>query len=188
MAQSPDRDATFNRIFHRHHEAVQIYCLRRLPVDDVNDAVAEVFLVAWRRIDEMPDGKELPWLYRIGMNVIRNARRSHRRRGNLRQRLAGLRGENQPGPETQLVRHYEERAVLDALFALSRGDQEILRLRTWEELSNGEIAEVLGTSVHAVDMRISRAKKHLVQAYEKSQRRSAAATTSPRFVEEGGER
>ena len=58
VTQSPDREARFDRLFDLHHDAVQVYCLRRLPTDDVNDAVAEVFLVAWRRIDEAPNGRE----------------------------------------------------------------------------------------------------------------------------------
>ena len=65
MPRSRDRDAMFNRTFDLHYEAVQIYCFRRLRADDVNDAVAEVFLVAWRRIDQLPAGRELPWLYAI---------------------------------------------------------------------------------------------------------------------------
>ncbi len=50
MPRSRDRDAMFNRTFDLHYEAVQIYCFCRLRADDVNDAVAEVFLVAWRRM------------------------------------------------------------------------------------------------------------------------------------------
>jgi len=188
MAQSPDRAVTFNRTFVLHHAAVQNYCLRRLPVDDVNDAVAEVFLVAWRRIDQMSAGNELPWLYAISKNVVLNARRSRSRRGNLREKVAGLQGEQSPGPETQLVQQHQNRAILEALATLSSDDRELLRLKTWEELSNRDIAEVLDTSVGAVDMRISRAKKRLARAFKKSQRLSAAAFAIPRYVEERGER
>ena len=58
-------------MFESHHEAIQRYCFRRLPASDANDAVAEVFLVAWRRIADAPAGDgQLPWLYGIGRNVV----------------------------------------------------------------------------------------------------------------------
>ena len=76
---------------------------------------------------------------------------------------------------------------MEALARLSPDDQEVLKLKTWEELSNGDIAEVLGVSVGAIDMRISRARQRLVRAYESSEESSRVATPTPRFVEEGGE-
>ena len=63
MAQSPSNHAKFRRIFDTHVPIVHLYCLRRLRVADANDAVSEVFLVTWRRIEHVPGGEEtLPWL------------------------------------------------------------------------------------------------------------------------------
>ena len=82
MGTSPTTNAKFRRIYDEHFEAVTRYCLRRLPVADVNDATAEVFLVAWSKIDRVPDGGEsLPWLYGVARNVVRNSVRSARRSG-----------------------------------------------------------------------------------------------------------
>ena len=58
MAQSPSYDTRFERLFTSHRDAVWAYCYRRLHRDDVSDAVAEVFLVVWRRIDQVPVGDE----------------------------------------------------------------------------------------------------------------------------------
>ena len=55
MARSPRTDAKFRRIYDGHFVAIRSYCLRRLPASEVSDAVAEVFLVVWRRIDDVPD-------------------------------------------------------------------------------------------------------------------------------------
>jgi len=82
----------------------------------------------------------------------------------------------------------EDEALLSALATLSAGDQEVLRLKTWEELSNGEIAAAMETTVRATDMRISRAKRRLAKALEKHEKPNRAITNRPRFVEEGGER
>jgi len=58
VTQSPSNEAKFRRIFDAHVSVVHRYCLRRLSVADANDAVSEVFLVAWRRIEEIPEGEE----------------------------------------------------------------------------------------------------------------------------------
>jgi RNA polymerase sigma-70 factor (ECF subfamily) len=187
LTQSPEYAKRFDRIFDLHNDVIQVYCLRRLPTDDVNDAVAEVFLVAWRRIDQAPEERELPWLYGIARNVVRNTHRSRRRYSQLQRRVGGTAPDAPVSPEVQVVQRFEDQAVLEALATLSDKDQEVLRLKTWEEMSNGDIAAVLGTSKRAVDMRISRSRKRLAKAYEKSNRQTSVQP-SPRFVEEGGER
>ena len=187
VARSPSSDAKFRSIYDRHFAAVRSYCLRRLPVSEVNDAVAEVFLVVWRRIDDAPsDGGTRPWVYTIARNVIRNTDRSSQRRTRLRLRIGPPGPAADPTPETVVVRRSEDEEVLRALAELRPTDQEILRLSFWDELANGEIAEVLGIDRHAVTMRLSRARNRLADrlGMEKIAR---PAETDPRPVTEGGE-
>ena len=187
MATSQPHEAHFQRLFESHHEAIQRYCFRRLPTSDANDAVAEVFLVAWRRIDDAPLGDaELPWLYGIGRNVINNAQRSARRSGRLRVRLSGVARDDDPGPEVQLVQSAEAREALDALAELRPEDQEIIRLRTWEELPNEQIAEILGITVRAVESRLNRARRKLARKLEPLP--STPPQARPLPIERGGER
>ena len=57
-------------------------------VTDAQDAAAEVFLTAWRRLDQLPEGDEArAWLYVTARRVIANQRRSNRRRAALYDRL-----------------------------------------------------------------------------------------------------
>lgn len=72
--------------------------------------------------------------------------------------------------------------MLDGLATLSPSDQEILRLRAWEELTSAEIGVVLGISVTAVDMRMSRARRRLEQALDSAE--VATLRTTARAVEE----
>ncbi|NNF10835.1 MAG: RNA polymerase subunit sigma-24, partial [Acidimicrobiia bacterium] len=84
MEESPSTSLRFKRLYDEHFDAVQSYCLRRLPVADANDAVSEVFLVAWRKIEAVPTGEEsLPWLFGVARNAVRNSGRSHRRSARL---------------------------------------------------------------------------------------------------------
>jgi RNA polymerase sigma-70 factor (ECF subfamily) len=43
--------------------------------DERFEGLAETFLVAWRRLDDVPDDP-LPWLYRVARRVLANQRRS----------------------------------------------------------------------------------------------------------------
>ena len=84
MVRSPRTDAKFRRIYDENYAAMRNYLLRRLPVGEVNDAMAELFLVAWRRIDDAPEGDASRlWLYGVARNVARNTERSVRRRFRL---------------------------------------------------------------------------------------------------------
>ena len=183
---SQPHESHFERLFASHREAIQRYCFRRLPSSDANDAVAEVFLVAWRRIDEAPLGDaELAWLYGIGRYVVRNAQRSSRRSSRLRARLSGVARIDEPGPEVQLVRSAEAREALEALAELRPEDQEIIRLRTWEELPNEQIAEILGITVRAVESRLNRARRKLSRKLDPLPNSPSEARPLP--IERGGE-
>ena len=58
------------------------YALRRTDnTDDAADVLAETFLVAWRRPDEIPPGPQARlWLYGTARRVLANQRRAERRR------------------------------------------------------------------------------------------------------------
>ncbi len=175
-------------MFTSHRDAVWVYCYRRLPRDDVQDAVAEVFLVAWRRIDKAPEGDEtLLWLYGVARNVVRNFNRSSTRQLRLRVKVGAFRQADDPTPEMQVIRRAEDRELLDAVNRLKPMDQELLRLRTWEELSHAEIASVVGLSIRSVESRLARVRKRLGVLLHVPTR-SPYQTLSPRPVEEGGER
>jgi RNA polymerase sigma-70 factor (ECF subfamily) len=156
-------------------------------VADVNDATAEVFLVAWKKIDRVPAGDEaLPWLYGVARNVVRNADRSSRRSSRLTGRLGGLARQAVHGPEVQVVRRQEDAALVEALASLKAEDQEVLRLRAYEGMTAPQIALVLGCSVEAAKKRMTRALGRLRQAA--SLPPPEGLGINPRAIPEGGER
>lgn len=162
MVRSPRTDAKFRRLYDENYEPMRNYFLRRLPVGEVNDAMADLFLVAWRRIDTIPAGTESRlWLYGVARNVVRNMQRSLRRRTRLVGRIGTAVPPSMPDPETLIVQNSGDTDIHSALAALRHDDQEILRLSIWEELTNTEIAEMLGCEPHAVTMRLSRARNRL---------------------------
>lgn len=187
MEESPSTDVRFNRIYAEHFDAVQSYCLRRLPVTDANDAVAEVFLVVWRKIESVPTGDEtLPWLFGVARNTARNSSRSVRRTARLTARLGAVRDVPPAGPETQVVRRSESRRLLNALDGLRPTEREVLQLRAWEGLSASQIADVLGVSLHAAEKRLARAMKRLETAFGNKSEKSSLVTR-PHPIEKGGD-
>jgi RNA polymerase sigma-70 factor (ECF subfamily) len=156
MAMSLATDAEFRRFFDEHFVEVRSYCLRRLSVADANDAVSEVFFVAWRRRDVAPSDVR-PWLFGIARNVVRNSGRSSVRAGRLVERVRTEPVRSQLGPEVQVVRNAEDEALLVAVGSLPDKYAEVLRLWAWEWLTAPQIAAVVGCSVSAAEKRLTRA-------------------------------
>ena len=150
----------FTELYTRHRAAVERYIRRRVVTDEVADVMSEVFLTAWRRLDEIPHVKALPWLYGTARRTLANAHRADRRRGSLVELLA-----SQPWHHAHdHAESQSERIALALAFeALSDSDQEILRLSAWEALPAREAAVVLGCSPTTFNVRLHRARSRLRQ-------------------------
>jgi RNA polymerase sigma factor (sigma-70 family) len=154
---SPTREARFTRLYEQHYETVRRYVWRRDPVL-TDDVVAETFLVAWRRLDEVPE-QAAPWLIGVARNVRRNARRSARRQQAVSARLAdavpALVGADAPR---------EAAAIEAALRSLAARDREVLLLAVWDQLDRAQIAEALGCTKANASLRLHRARRRFARA------------------------
>jgi len=183
----PQPDNTqFEQMYMAHRDAIWSYALRRVTRDEVDDAVAEVFTVAWRKMDQFPVPEEqLPWLYAIGRNVVRNTHRSRNRRNRLRRKVTALPPEDVQGSDVQVVRNFEDTELLTAVSRLKLIDQELLRLHTWEELPIKDIAVVVGMSPKSVESRLVRIRKNLARMLAVPA--SVGHEVRPGYAIEGGE-
>jgi RNA polymerase sigma-70 factor, ECF subfamily len=145
----------FDALYRDHAPAVLAYCLRRASREAAEEAVAETFTTAWRRLGDAP-GSSLPWLLGIARRVLANQRRSTRRQQALSERLAAERPESADPGSTM--------PVLEALSGLAAGDQEVLMLVAWDGLRSAEAAQVLGCSPVAFRIRVHRARRRLAKA------------------------
>ncbi len=145
-------------LFERTHQPLLAYALRRVTDPaDAADVVADTFLVAWRRLDAIPGDNERAWLFGVARKVLGNHNRGTRRRHAAADRL---RWELTTEPQVSLP-NQPTTALARALDQLSEPDRELLRLVAWEELSNDEVAVVLGISTGAVRVRLHRARQRL---------------------------
>ncbi|HEX4114888.1 MAG TPA: sigma factor [Solirubrobacteraceae bacterium] len=78
-----DAKLPFEDVFNGCYDAVHRYAARRVASEAVQDVVAETFLVAWRRYDELR-GEPLPWLLGIARRVRQSATRGRSQRGSAR--------------------------------------------------------------------------------------------------------
>lgn len=154
----------FCEIYRQHQRPVLSYFLRRTDAATARDGASETFLVAWRRIDDVPTGDStLPWLYGVSRRVLANQRRSRDRYVALGRKLTRVGSGAEPSPEVVVLRRAEDSEMLDAVSRLRPEDQEILRLTVWEELPHAQVAEVVGTSAHAIAQRLHRITKQLAR-------------------------
>jgi RNA polymerase sigma factor (sigma-70 family) len=161
-------ETLFASLYHRHYRAIRDFCRRRVPRDVVDDVVAETFLTAWRRIDDVPRGDQgLLWLYGVAYRVIGNHWRSAARRRRLEDRLRVIDGGPASASDDAVVAADQGRLVRDAAARLNEKDADVLRLAAWEQLSTADIAAVLGIAPNAVKQRLHRAKQNLGREYRK---------------------
>jgi len=154
----------FTRLYDRHFHEIFAYCARRVPAQTAHDVVSDVFVVVWRRIDEVPPDAERGWLFGVARGVLANTWRSESRRGNLAAKLRTLRSTTAEEIDLDHMTSTDGAPVRRALGRLRAADQEILRLAAWEELTGPEMAIALDVSLSAVQQRLSRAKKRLAKA------------------------
>lgn len=153
-----------------HYPRIVAYARRRVRTfDDADEVVSATFLVAWRRIDEYLGADEpLAWLYGVARRTVLSYRRNQDRDRRLTDKAASAHdGTNIGGsPEASVLAEDELARVVAAATTLSEGDQEILRLVAWEDLSRAEAAAVLGISRVTARVRLLRARRRLSAACE----------------------
>lgn len=165
-SRDDERRRRFEALYQACHAPVLGYVLRRTQSPhDAADVIAETFLTAWRRLDEIPtDPQARLWLYGVARRMLANHHRGERRRSALADRLRADLAATwpaRPGAQWQDTREDSgELAGVTAAFGrLPEPQRELLALNAWEDLDYGQIAVVLGCSRNAVRIRLHRARR-----------------------------
>ncbi len=175
-----------NRLLDRHREAVRRMVQMRLDHAvarrvDASDVVQDVMLEASQRLTDYIRNPSMPfhlWLRQLAKDRMIDMHRRHRgaqrRSVDREQNLSSFNSDDQSAADlTSLLRdaeltpaasalrkEMEERFVL-ALDKLEESEREIIIMRHFEHLGNGEVAEALGLSAPAAGMRYLRAIRRL---------------------------
>jgi len=150
-----DADRAVTALYDRHYSAlVRLAAFLVRDIATAEEIVQDSFVAmhsAWRRL---PDSdRALCWLRRSVLNRSRSV---------LRRRIAADRKTTGPAPDLPRGQQHamaapEFPAVLPALRALPAQQREVLVMRYYADLSDAQIAEIIGISEGAVSRRAARA-------------------------------
>ena len=145
------RPGAFDLIVERHRRSVYQLCYRFVGNhEDASDLSQEVFLRVYRGLGSFRGGSSFAtWLHRIGVNACLNrvaVKKPATEELEARQH-ADTRTES---PSERVLRRERGARVRAAITQLPPKQRATLVLRMYQELSHEEIAEVLGSSVGAV--------------------------------------
>jgi RNA polymerase sigma-70 factor (ECF subfamily) len=154
----PTDERRLEELFKNHADAVLNFLRHRTDHETAQDVLTETFLIAWRKIDEVPPDPR-GWLYGVARRVLANHVRSQGRTAAVVERLQTETrfAPDQSGIEDAIGRH----DVLAALAALPEADREVLLLAGWYDLTGAQAAQALGCSHAAYAVRLHRARRRL---------------------------
>lgn len=158
-----DPERRFTDLYDRHYRNVLAYALLRVGPGGAEDLASETFLVAWRRLADVPD-PPLPWLLGVTRNLVRNQRFRRSRGDELVARLAEL-AELTGFVEGDVAERVAARQeALAVLKGMRDRDVEALILSSWYGLTPAEAAHVVGCSARTFSVRRFRARRRLTEA------------------------
>lgn len=164
------REQRFRDLYRAAYPDLLRFVRRRLGDETdpgAEDVVAEVMLVAWRRLDDVPTDPSdaRAWLFGVARHTMANTRRRAERRGSLAVRLAadGAAVEATAAPPDDV----EQRLDVAAAWATLRpAEQEAIALSVLDGLTGPEAARLLGITATAYRLRLSRARRTLRRRLE----------------------
>ncbi|MHB8220797.1 MAG: RNA polymerase sigma factor [Acidimicrobiales bacterium] len=152
-----DRDEHLRQLYLGHAGSLRRYAYRcGVPGHDIDDVVADAFLVAWRKLESIPSPPaERLWLLGVARNLISKQQGTSWRRDRLVERLRS--NVQTPDPEAP-----SEHVVLrEAIRHLPPNERDAVRLVEWEGLSHEDAAVVMECSSNASRLRLHSAKARL---------------------------
>jgi len=181
----------FTAMYDAHRNQVWAYAAWMADRQSADDLVSETFVVAWRRMSDVPE-PALPWLLGVARNLVRELIRAEGRRGLLESELRKWAARAMTvNPDDTVTTRVD---VLRALASLGELDREVLILTAWHDLTPHEAALVLGVTPTAIRVRLHRARRRLRLALDTARCQSAngnvAAPMERQLAREGlpGER
>jgi RNA polymerase sigma-70 factor, ECF subfamily len=164
----PEAIDRFGALYAQYHRRVYAYAVSLAGRQLADEVVSEVFLVAWRRLDDVPT-PALPWLLTVARNVVSSQFRAAARQQSISAELRAWVSEAELAAPDVADEVSERISVLTALAALPEADRELLTLVAWHGLTPGEAARLMGCSTAAYFVRLHRARRRLERAMADTQ-------------------
>lgn len=150
------REESFAEFYRQHYRLILTVAQQRLNgLTHAEDVTAEVFRIAWQHHE---DGKplSLKWAYSVLRNLMGNEYRRVRREDAFVESMGPLLTTSGIEPEID-----DALVIRAAIRDLPVADRELISMAYWEDLTNGEIASIIGVRSGTVRVRLHRARKKL---------------------------
>lgn len=146
----------FDELYRLYSRMIHGIVLARVPFDEVDDIVQEVFLAAYKNINGLRDANAVgAWLAMIARNRANEYYRYAKPTEELSEDLSH-------NPKAK----HEAREVLEVIRGLSETYRETLVLRLVEGMTGNEIAERTGLTPESVRVNLHRGMKMLREKLE----------------------
>jgi RNA polymerase sigma-70 factor (ECF subfamily) len=130
---------------------------------EVEDLIQRTFLDCAESVDRIEASSFKAYLFAVARNrLYDHLRRTHRRP--IAELSATSIADLGTTPSQAVARNQEQALVIEALKTLPLDFQITLELKYWEQLSDPEIAEVLGVAPNTVRSRLARGRNLLKEA------------------------
>jgi RNA polymerase sigma-70 factor, ECF subfamily len=161
-----DRELLFRQWLRDHGGTVlKVARAYTLTHEDCQDLSQQILLEVWRSLPTFQgNASAATWSYRVALNTALGWHRKERRRRGRQQPLVEVEDLASAGLNSGswVVKHETVQRLYEAIRQLPKGDAALVLLYL-DELSYREMAEVLGISESNVGVKLSRAKKALMQ-------------------------
>lgn len=180
-AQAGD-DGAFNEIVRAYRKRILGTIYRLIGrSEDVEDVSQDVFVRLYYSLDQLRAAEVFePWLYRLTVNAAydylrKRKRASHVRMADLSEEQVIAADAAESGKRSDDLRQQTEiRELLDTLLEeISEEDRILLTLKEVQGLSLKELSEIYDVNENALKVRLFRARKRALKAYEKLRKRKA---------------
>ncbi len=167
----------FQNIYLAFQPKILRYLGRLAGGQEAEDLTQEVFVKVSKALANFRGDSSLStWVYRIATNTALDRLRHPSARRTVQTGLSNApaesvdaemqdrnawTGEKVPPPESQVFRNEMNECIQGYIAGLPRNYRTVLVLSHFEELSNEEIAKILGLSLETVKIRLHRARKRL---------------------------
>lgn len=155
-------------ILKKYYYLVRRAVLTKVPEAAVDDIVQDVFAaLAQRRDTFRADASLKTFILAIARNTVANYFRERQRKpvdplDVLQSSVRDL----DAGPSSLLLKHENERLLLEALRGVPLDDQMLLELYYWDDMPGSELAQVFECPEPTIRGRLRRAKERLTAALE----------------------
>ncbi len=151
--------SAFGQLYDAHIKKIYDFIYYKTMHKDIaEDITSDVFMKAWRNINQFSGDSFTAWLYKIARNSVIDYYRSRKNLINIEDCWDLESGNDLLASLDQTIKAEE---IKKAMQDLKSRDREIIIMRIWQDLSFKEIAECLGQNEGAVKMAFGRAISRL---------------------------